>query len=146
MLMERIIGAEIKSLQNMLLRQIEKQGTELGKERPSGPGLFLLKFLRDNKDKDVFQRDLEKALGTTKSTCSKVLSGMEEKGFVRRVSVADARFNKICLTPLGEEVVKIADRHMEEFEAKLRIGLTDEQLATFFACIDRMKKNLSELK
>lgn len=143
--MERIIGAEIKSLQNMLLRQIGKQGTELGKERPSGPGLFLLKFLRDNKNKDIYQRDLENVLGTTKSTCSKVLSGMENKGFIKRVSVSDARFNKICLTPLGEEVVKIADKHMEEVEAKLRIGLTDEQLATFFVCVDTMKKNLSEL-
>ena len=144
--MERMIGAEIKSLQNMLLRQMEKQGTELGRNRPSGPGMFILKFIKDNGKKDIYQRDLEKVLGTTKSTCSKVLSGMEEKGFIKRQSVSDARFNKICLTPLGEEVVNVADKHMSEFEAKLRVGLSDEQLANFFACIDTLKKNLSEME
>lgn len=110
----------------------------------SAPNLFILKFLQENEGKEVFQRDLEEVLETTKSTCSKVISTMESKGFLKRESVADARFNKISLTPLGREIVKTADVHMEEFESKLKRGLTDEQLETFFYCIETMKRNISQ--
>ena len=122
--MKKLIGAEVKSLQNMVSRHIENKEKEMGKE--------------------VFQRDLEEVLETTKSTCSKVISTMESKGFLKRESVADARFNKISLTPLGREIVKTADVHMEEFESKLKRGLTDEQLETFFYCIETMKRNISQ--
>ncbi len=140
--MEKLIGKEIKALQNMVTRRIEKQSLELGKDRLSGANVFILKFLSDNTDRDIFQRDIEKVLETTKSTCSKVLSTMESKGFVKREAVADARFNKISLTPVGEAIVKAADARMEELERMLRQGLTEEQLETFFFCIERMKKNI----
>ena len=113
--MKKLIGAEVKSLQNMVSRHIENKEKEMGKDRVSAPNLFILKFLQENEGKEVFQRDLEEVLETTKSTCSKVISTMESKGFLKRESVADARFNKISLTPLGREIVKTADVHMEEF-------------------------------
>ena len=140
--MKKLIGAEIKSLQNMVSRQIEKFGTDLGKDRPSGPNLFILKFLDMHPDKDIFQKDLEKVLETTKSSCSKVITNMESKGYICRTAVEDARYNKVCLTPLGEKIVREADVYMEDFEKNLRKGLTDEQLDVFFYCIDVMKKNL----
>lgn len=142
--MKKLIGAEVKSLQNMVSRHIENKEKEMGKDRVSAPNLFILKFLQENEGKEVFQRDLEEVLETTKSTCSKVISKMESKGFLKRESVADARFNKISLTPLGREIVKTADVHMEEFESKLKRGLTDEQLETFFYCIETMKRNISQ--
>lgn len=142
--MKKLIGAEVKSLQNMVSRHIENKEKEMGKDRVSAPNLFILKFLQENEGKEVFQRDLEEVLETTKSTCSKVISTMESKGFLKRESVADARFNKISLTPLGREIVKTADVHMEEFESKLKRGLTDEQLETFFYCIETMKRNISQ--
>ena len=140
--MKKLIGAEIKSLQNMVSRQIEKFGTDFGKDRPSGPNLFILKFLDMHPDKDIFQKDLEKVLETTNSSCSKVITNMESKGYICRTAVEDARYNKVCLTPLGEKIVREADVYMEDFEKNLRKGLTDEQLDVFFYCIDVMKKNL----
>ena len=142
--MKKLIGAEVKSLQNMVSRHIENKEKEMGKDRVSAPNLFILKFLQENEGKEVFQRDLEEVLETTKSTCSKVISTMESKGFLKRESVADARFNKISLTPLDREIVKTADVHMEEFESKLKRGLTDEQLEIFFYCIETMKRNISQ--
>lgn len=142
--MKKLIGAEVKSLQNMVSRHIEKREKEKGKERVSAPNLFILKFLRENEERDVFQRDLEEVLETTKSTCSKVISTMEGKGFLKREAVADARFNKISLTPLGRSIVDDADKRMEKFESTLKRGLTDEQLEIFFYCIDTMKRNIAE--
>lgn len=129
----------------MITRRIEKSESGNIKERISGPNVFILKFLKANETKDIFQRDIEKVLETTKSTCSKVLSTMEGKGLIKRVPVNDARFNKICLTPLGEEILNDADSRMEIFEENLKRNLTEEQISTFFYCIDEMKKNISDM-
>ncbi len=144
--MERIIGKEVTGLQNMLARHIERMSVEAGKERISGSNLFILKFIKENSDKDIFQRDLEQVIETTKSTCSKVISTMEGKGLIRRVAVKDARYKKICLTPFGEEVIGIADKYMEDFENNIIQGLTQEQINNFFICIDKIKSNLAKLK
>lgn len=143
--MKKLIGVEIRALQNMITRRIEKSESGNIKERISGPNVFILKFLKANETKDIFQRDIEKVLETTKSTCSKVLSTMEGKGLIKRVPVNDARFNKICLTPLGEEILNDVDSRMEIFEENLKRNLTQEQISTFFYCIDEMKKNISDM-
>lgn len=143
--MKKLIGVEIRALQNMIARRIEKSESGNIKERISGPNVFILKFLKANETKDIFQRDIEKVLETTKSTCSKVLSTMEGKGLIKRVPVNDARFNKICLTPLGEEILNDVDSRMEIFEENLKRNLTQEQISTFFYCIDEMKKNISDM-
>ena len=62
-----------------------------------------------------------KALSVTKSTCSKVLTTLEEKGLVRRVPVEDARFNKIVLTPLGAEFVEKSDAVIGAMEERLTV-------------------------
>lgn len=140
--MEKLIGAEIKSLQNIITRKLDSIGnTIIGDFQLSGPNMFILKLLKEFSDKDVFQCDLEKILHITKSTCSKVLSTMESKGLIMRVGVLDARYKKISLTPLGEEVVAKSDFFINGFEKKLKNGLTEEQLETFFYCMDVMKKN-----
>lgn len=143
--MEKIIGKEVKGLQNMMARYIERLSVDAGGARVSGSNLFMLRFIMENQGTDIFQRDLEKVLETTKSTCSKVISTMESKGLIKRVGVADARYKKICLTPLGEEVLAEAERHISALEEALRQGLSEEQLQTFFDCIDVMKSNLSKV-
>lgn len=101
--MKRLIGAEIRGLQNLISRQLEGLTSNLGENLISGPNLFILKYLMENEGKDVFQCDLEKVLSVTKSTCSKVLTTMQQKGLIERSSVSDARYKKSAL-PKKEKV------------------------------------------
>lgn len=142
--MKKLIGAEIKSLQNMIARQLDNRFMQVDDCAISGPNAFMLNYLYYNPNKDIFQRDFEQILSTTKSTCSKVLSKMEEKGLIRREGVADARYRKIILLPRGREIVEKTNAFINEYEKKLLTGLTDEQIETFLECIEVMKKNISQ--
>lgn len=142
--MERHVGPEIKIIQNMLIRNMQNDISAAGQENISGPNVFLLKVLKEREGEDVFQRDLERILSITKSTCSKVLSTLEEKGLISRVSVKDARFNKICLTAYGKEFIEKADAYLEAFERRLTAGFSAEERDMLFSFFDRIKANLAD--
>lgn len=140
--MEKLIGAEIKSLQNLISRQLDSFTNSIGDLALSGPNLFILKYLQENKDKDIFQRDIEKVLSVTKSTCSKVLSTMESKKLIKRNAVRDARLNKITITPLGDEMVEKFNAYIYAHDKSLVEGLTEEQVNTLLYCLDTIKANI----
>lgn len=145
--MERHVGAEMRRLQNEIFRTLQEQVGKIelsgvGVMNISGPNTFLLKVLSMHKGEDVFQRDLEKALSVTKSTCSKVLTTLEEKGLVRREPVEDARFNKIVLTPLGAEFVEKSDAVIGAMEERLTAGFSEEERRQLFSFFDRLRENL----
>lgn len=140
--MKRLIGAEIRGLQNLISRQLDGFTSTLGDDLVSGPNLFILKYLMENEGKDVFQRDLEKVLSVTKSTCSKVLTTMQQKGLIERSSVADARYKKIIITEKGKNLVEKSDEFIYAHDESLVKGLTEEQIKTFLYCIDTIKSNI----
>ncbi len=140
--MKRLIGAEIRSLQNLISRQLDGFTASLGEDLVSGPNLFILKYLVANQDKDVFQCDLEKVLSVTKSTCSKVLTTMQQKGLIERSGVADARYKKITVTQKGKNLVEKCDKFIYAHDESLVKGLSEEQIQTFLFCIDTIKANI----
>ena len=137
--MKRLIGAEIRNLQNLIARSLDKFTGSIQEVSLSGSNFFILKYLSENRNRDVFQRDIEKVSSITKSTCSKVLSVMESKGLITRSSIEDARFKKIEITPLGEELSKKIDERVYAHDKSLVEGLTEEQIQTFLFCIDTIK-------
>lgn len=142
--MEKLIGAEIRNLQNLISRQMENYALSLGFSDVSGPNVFILKYLTDNTEKDIFQRDIEKILSVTKSTCSKVLSTMQRKGLINRSSVADARLKKITVTEKGIALVKRFDGFIYNHDKSLTEGLTEDEINTFLYCIDKIKENVQK--
>ena len=140
--MKRLIGAEIRNLQNLIARSLDKFTGSIQEVSLSGSNFFILKYLSENRNRDVFQRDIEKVSSITKSTCSKVLSVMESKGLITRSAIDDARFKKIEITPLGEELSKKIDERVYAHDKSLVEGLTEEQIQTFLFCIDTIKSNI----
>ena len=92
------IGKQLAILNHFIRRNLEKDiHSELMKV--SMANSYVLFYLHDHKDEDVFQKDFEENFGITRSTASKILSLMETKGLVARESVAgDARLKKITVT------------------------------------------------
>ena len=59
----------------------------------------------EGKEKDIFQKDLEKEFDLKRSSVSLLLNNMEKSDLIQRVPVAeDARLKKIILT---EKAIKI---------------------------------------
>lgn len=105
----------------------------------------IIGYLFEQRNNDVFQKDIENRFGIRRSTVTKLLQLMESNGLIKRTAVAsDARLKKITLT---EKAVSMHEHFREEidnFEAALSKGLTEEEKEMFFRLTDKIYNNLTE--
>ena len=101
---ERVLLAfHIRQICHLISRHFDNSGLfSDGLTRAQGQ---IIRYLCENRENDIYQRDIEAALGSRRSTVSVLLSSMEAGGFIERQSVDyDARLKKIVLT---EKAVKL---------------------------------------
>ena len=140
---KKSIGLEIRILSNLCRREMDRSSSIQYVESVTGTNGWIIGYLADNQGRDIFQRDLEEEFSVRRSTASKVLKLMEQKGLIRRESVPyDARLKKLVLPDTALEMHSHVVRDSERLEAKLTKGLTDEELQTFFAIAEKIKDNL----
>lgn len=142
---EKLIGFELKCLNNLIMRKVENLPGKNEIDSITGTNGWIIGFLAENADKDIYQKDLEQRFSITRSTASKVLILMEKKGLIQRCSVPhDARLKKLVLTEkawkLSEQMINDAMR----IEATLTKEFTEEELKTLYHYIQRMKNNIQE--
>lgn len=139
--MERKIPFEIKTLDNMINRKIFE--TEKPDKSISHVHVSILKYLYQNRDKTVYQSDIERKIGVRRSTISGILKTMEKMGFIKRVdSDVDARKKEIFLTNKSINKYKEMEKKVTWFETLLTNGISYEELNVFFKVIDKLKENL----
>lgn len=138
------VGLELRSLNNMIRRFFEFSSHKNEIETVTGNNGWIIGFLADNADREIFQRDIEDHFTITRSTASKVLSLMEQKGLVRRMAVSqDARLKKIVLTDKAQDIRKIMLDDREKLENTLMKGFTEDEAELLVNYLTRMKKNIS---
>mgnify|MGYP001005593157 CR=1 FL=1 len=146
--MEKIwIGWEIRSLYNLIRRYFEFSCGKKEIETITGNNGWIIGYLWRNEHagKDIYQKNIEEHFTITRSTASKVLGLMEQKGLIRRQAVArDARLKKIILTEKAKKIKGLMHRDAERMEQNLIMGFTDAEVKTLYSYIQRMKKNISE--
>ena len=99
--LERFLGRQIKVLNHAFGRRIREESSARGLDELTIMHGRILGYLKYNQDRDVFQKDIEEAFNITRSSVTGVVKLMEQKGYIRRESVAgDARLKKLCLTEL----------------------------------------------
>lgn len=102
-------------------------------------------FLFMNREREIFQKDIEKEFSIRRATVSVLLQSMEVKKLIRRESVPrDARLKKVLLTPQAEEMAAMANRELRRFEEALREGISDEDLKTFFRVTEQIRSNIEK--
>ena len=138
------VGLELLSLNNMIRRFFEFSSHKKEIETVTGNNGWIIGFLADNADREIFQRDIEDHFTITRSTASKVLSLMEQKGLVRRMAVSqDARLKKIVLTDKAHEITKIMLDDRNKLENTLMKGFTQDEEKLLVNYLTRMKENIS---
>jgi len=139
------IGSELWSLGNMIRRYFDFATHRKEIEAITGNNGRIIRFLADNAGRDVYQKHLEEEFGITRSTASKVLRLMEQKGLITRQSVKkDARLKKIVLTDKAWEIYSLMRHDKEKMEQQLVRGFTEEEIKTLYGYIQRMKDNISK--
>lgn len=139
----RHIGREVRALNNLIMRNIEKDINGDSLESITGNNGWILGYLHANSDKDIYQKDIEHTFEVTRSTASRVIKLMEEKGFIKRESVKnDARLKKLTITNKGLEICTTLKKYSLEVNTQLVNGFTEEEINNLEDYIKRMKNNM----
>lgn len=140
----RMISFEVKALSNLIMRALS-QRLPHDEEPLTGVQRWVIGYLSEHPDRDVFQRDLEAEFHIRRSTASGILRLLEQHGLVRREPVGyDARLKKLLLTEKALTRHRQVEAELQALESELRQGLSDQDCARFFALVDRMKQTLQQ--
>lgn len=143
---KRYIGIEIRALDNQIKRLIDSKIQKSAFCRLTGSNGWIIDYIRKKSPKPVYQKDLEAEFNITRSTASKVLNLMEEKGFIVRESVPeDARLKKLVLTPEAIEISKGMEADRDAIERQITKGFSEKELEQFYSYIERIRKNVTDI-
>ena len=138
---------KIKSLNTLIFREIGKncetnKGEKIVKATPTQ--MQILAYILECRDKEIYQRDLEKVLNLRRATVSGVLKTMEKNDLVKRVTDNnDTRSKKIILQ---EKAINIFKRHKKlMLEIENNITKPEEEIEIFCNIIDKMKENIKNM-
>lgn len=139
------IGFAVRTLSNLIKRDVEKSKAELGIEGANGVNGWAITYLYNNRDKEIFQKDFESKFSIRPSTASKILKTMEQKGFIIRQSVEnDARLKKITLTQKAIELHENVIASIENREMRLRQGVSQAEIEAFLETVNKFKANMEK--
>ena len=143
----KAVGFQISELSRMIKRSLDEQINKLPNEEVTAVQGWIIGYIyRKGQEKDVFQRDIEKAFHIRRSTVAETLRLMEKKGLITRESVAhDARLKKLVLTPKALQIEAQISNKIQEVEKALTRGLSSGELMLFWEIVDKMKDNLKEM-
>ncbi|MDO5346542.1 MAG: MarR family transcriptional regulator [Lachnospiraceae bacterium] len=140
------VSYEIKTLDHMIVRRIMNISLKNGMDQVTVMHGWIIGYLYDHQDEDVYQKDLETEFCIARSTVANILKLMEKKGYIKRVSVErDARLKKIILTEKSREIQRqnFIDMH-NMVEKQLRKDISEEDMENFIRIISKMKENLMQ--
>lgn len=140
------IGVEIRVLNNMITRFFELMPSHSEVEKLTGTNGWIIRFLVRNRHRDVFQKDLEQEFGITRSTASRVIDLMVQKGLVVRESVEhDARLKKLVLS---EKALELSEKMKELGEAvdnALISSISEKELEDFYRVLQKLQNSMEQL-
>lgn len=138
------IGFQLKSMNNLIRRKLDTRfaGTDL--HELSGMQGPVISYIYDaGRERDVFQKDIEKAFQIRRSTATVMLQNLEQKGYILREAVAhDARLKKIVLTRKAICHNFAIHREIVQFHEELERGITKEEKEELFRILGKVKNNL----
>ena len=103
----------------------------------------IIHYLFSNKDKRVYQKELEKSFGLRASTATELIKSLEKMGVVKRApSKEDARYKEIILTNKADEYKTDVCHDLKMLEGKLTSQISKEELNCWFEITNKMLVNL----
>lgn len=137
------IGYEVKKLDNLFSRRINSFTEHSDLKDVTRMHAWIIGFLYRNRNRDIFQRDVEAEFQVARSTATNVLQLMVRKGYIIKEPVDyDDRLKKLILTDKGMQVEALIQRNIGEIEARLSSSITAEEKAEFLRIIRKLKASL----
>ena len=144
--MKRPLGYEVKTLARMMKQRIDDTEFMRTNEQMTGMQGWVLGYFTRHDGEDIFQRDLEAEFRVRRSTMTQLLNTMESRGLIERVECEkDRRLKKIVPTTLAREYMERSIEAINEAEAQLTQGFSQQELETL-RVIECLKKAGLEIK
>lgn len=103
----------------------------------------LLLALHDAPEQQLSMKELERCFGVAQSTIAGIVSRLEQKKLVEALSdPKDKRVKRVHITSAGERCCTEATSHMQEAEATLLQGFSEEEQALLNQFLIRIADNL----
>lgn len=141
------VGPALHRVDRMMGRNLEIHVKEQGIDELTMVHGWFLRYLYENREEDIFQKDIEKQFGFCRSSITNIIQTMEKKGYLKREAVQqDARLKKVLLTEKGVKEHQTMAALIDQLNEKTLKGITDEELESFFDVIDKIEANLIQQK
>lgn len=137
----------IRRLDHMMARNMDNHARALGYDEVTFMHGWILRYLYENRGKDIFQKDIEKQFGIGRSTVTNIIQLMEKKEYLQREAVEqDARLKKLILSEKGVEMHENMEHLVEQLNKDTLEGITDDELDIFFRVLDKLEENIMHQK
>lgn len=138
------VGLLVKFINGKVNNRVNKNLAEFNL---TGVQHEILCFINRNEhERDVFQKDIEKCLKLTNPTVTGIVKRLEEKEMIVRCpSSDDARYKCLHVTEKGKEVIcKSFKFGAENIEKQLVKGMSDEEVKMLKDLLYRALRNMEE--
>ena len=137
------IGLHISKLSRLISRKVDAAVLSAIDDNITVSQAYVIDFISDNNDRDVFQKDLEMELDLKRSSVSLMLNNMEKHDLIKRVPVSeDARLKKIILTEKAIELSKKIAYAIDSVEIKLAENMDQDEINTFLNMLNKIRTNI----
>lgn len=127
------LGYKIRTLSNKLRKQFMSYETLRGIDEVTRMNGWILGHLYDNRNHDIYQKDIEQSFDMCRSTTAGILKSMELKGYINRLSVdSDARLKKLVLTKKGTEIHLQTIKDIDKLDYSLIKDISQNDMDTFY--------------
>ena len=138
------LGLDIGKINHIISRKMDASVINAINDNLTVSQAYVIDFIcMEGKDRDIFQKDLEKEFDLKRSSISLMLNNMEKNELIQRVLVSeDARLKKIILTEKAKKLNKKISDAIDFIENKLAEDLTLAEIKTFYKVLDKMRNSL----
>ncbi len=135
------------SLSNYIFNRAQEiQKTIYPDNLSSGYG-YIISYLCDNEEENIFQRDIEKEFDLRRSTVSTILKELEKEGLIERKSVSsDARLKKVIPTEGAKMINEACKKELETFVGNLISDINPQNLDIFSKVLFELKAKTENMR
>ena len=137
------IGLHINKLSRIISRKVDAAVLNAIDDNITVSQAYVIDFITDNTDRDIFQKDLELEFGLKRSSVSLMLNNMEKSDLIKRVPVPeDARLKKIVLTEKAVEISKKISVAIDAVEGRIAESLGEEEVHLFLNMLKKIRTDI----
>lgn len=103
---------------------------------------YIIAYLCDNDDRDIYQRDIERQFSLNRSTVSNILKELEKQGLVERSLVNnDARLKRVTATQGAKMINDVCCKELDSYLSSLTQGIDNQDMECFKRVLEIMSNN-----